>query len=143
MPNSLRHRVQQALSLTRSRNVWASRIAIQPSGRAGRFIQDIDNALDDGTIQDGEYGRLLDTDLIIRGRRGDRTVYVAVEASGVINDVDINRARDSAAILRRLYDAEAVPDVYGYSISGPQMRLERADEEAAREEALVFLEESD
>ena len=142
MPSSLRQRVERRLRLTRVRNIWSGKVAIQPPSIVERFARDVEKAVDDGIVQDGEDGRLLDTDMIIRGRRGDQIVYIAVEASGVINDEDINRARESAAILRRIYSTETIPAVYGYSIAGPQLRLARADDEAAREGVLIFLDES-
>ena len=66
--------------------------------------------------------------MVMMARRGETTVYVPVEASGVVNDADIERVRDSAAILRRLYPgAEVIPAVYGYSVAGPQVRSARAE----------------
>ena len=80
--------------------------------------------------------------MVILARRDETTVYVPVEASGVVNDDDIERVRDSAAILRRLYPgAEVIPIVYGYSIAGPQARSARADETADLEQVHVFLDD--
>ena len=81
--------------------------------------------------------------MVIMARRGETTVYVPAEASGVVNDDDIERVRDSAAFLRRLYpETEVIRAVYGYSIAGPQARFARADDTAGLEQVHIFLDDS-
>ena len=51
------------------------------------------------------------------------TVYIAVEASGVIGGGDISRVRQSADILEKMYGEDAIPAVYGFSIEPEQVKL--------------------
>ena len=70
----------------------------------------MEEALDNGKILDAEFNRLQDTDMVMRARDVDgRTVYVAIEASGVIGSGDIGRARRSALILTKMYSENAIP----------------------------------
>ena len=94
-------------------------------------------------IEDGQGGRLLDTAMVMMARRGETTVYIPAEASGVVSDDDVERVRDSAACLRRLYpESEVIPAVYGYSIAGPRVRFARADDAAGLERVDTFLDDS-
>ena len=66
------------------------------------------------------------------------TVYIAVEASGVIGSGDIDRARQSADILKKLYGEDAIPAVYGFSIESEQ--VEQAKPKDGLAEVHIFLE---
>ena len=136
---SLRQRLASTLDLTHPRTLWMAKHYVQPPGRAEEFNKEMQEALDNGKILDAEFNRLQDTDMVMRARDVDgRTVYVAIEASGVIGSGDIGRARRSALILTKMYSENAIPAVYGFSIAEPQTRqAEQTDEEA---EVLVYLE---
>ena len=142
LPASLLQRLAADLKLRRLRPVWLARGNALTRGRAYEYESRAENAVDEGTITDEEETRLLVTDMVVRALRveDDSVVYVAVEASGVINAHDISRARRSADILRRLYDTDAIPAVYGYGIAPEQTMQTEADEGAGRERVHIFLE---
>ena len=82
-------------------------------------------ALSDGTINNSEYTRLIDTDMIVRGRKvgGDSTVYAAIEATYSISRRDIDKVCRSANLIRRLFpDSDAHPLLYYIT---PNASLER------------------
>ncbi len=79
-----------------------------------RFNEAIWAALDDGLIDNSEYKRLLDTDLIVQGTVGDRNVaYCATEASYTPEADDVDKVSQSANILRKVFaDAEVYAALY-------------------------------
>ena len=83
-----------------------------------QFLNDVENALDSGTITERQYERILLTDLVVRASRkgGQGAVYFAVEASGTIARRDIDRAVTSSETIHDLYQTEAIPIVAGYRI---------------------------
>ena len=129
MHSRLRQRIGRALGLQKARALWTARIGAQATGRAEIFENLTDTAVDNGVITDSEAGRLLDTDMIMTGTRipGGELVHIAVEASSGIRTLDVNRARESASILQRLYGTEAIPVVYGYSIAQQQVNEAQPD----------------
>ena len=143
MTSRLRQQIGTALGLTTVRAVWTARNAAQAAGRARRFERDTEEASEIGTISHAEADRLIDTDMVLSGLKAmpGETVYIAVEASGVIKSHDIERARESADILRRLYDTEATPAVYGFRIEQPQVEEAQADPASNLPEVHVFMEE--
>ena len=66
------------------------------------------------------------------------TVYIAVEASGVIGSGDIDRACQSADILKKLYGEDTIPAVYGFSIEPEQVEQAKPGDDLA--EVHIFLE---
>ena len=123
--NKLPTPIIREFNVRHPRPVWAARIAgIRGSSR---FEDDVDAASDDGKITENEEHRLRVTDLIMRARRKSdgATIWFAVEASGVINIDDIDRARQSADAITKVYEQDAVPIVYGYHISDHQRRQAR------------------
>ena len=102
--------------------------AIAFGAHAQEFRDKMERAAEDGVISDDDEIRVNVTDLIIRSRRrSDRsTLWFAVEASGVINDDDVTRARRSADVIAEVYGQDAVALVYGYRIDDRQRKL--ADE---------------
>lgn len=123
--NKLPTPVRREFDVRHPRPVWAARIAgIRGSSR---FEDDVDAASDAGKITENEEHRLRVTDLIMRARRNSdgATIWFAVEASGVINIDDIDRARQSADAITKVYEQDAVPIVYGYRISDHQRRQAR------------------
>ena len=129
MHSRLRQRIGRALGLRKVRALWTARIGAQATGRAEVFENLTDAAVDDGVITDGEAGRLLDTDMIMTGTRvlGGELVHIAVEASSGIRTRDVNRSRESASILERLYGTEAIAVVYGYSLAEQQVSEAQPD----------------
>ena len=94
--------------------------ALYPAGSMQWFLNALYDAEENGRITDRHYRRILDTDMILRGRRrgGDEYVYVAMEVSNKLDRDDIDRAIMSAeAISRTLDGAEVLPAVYGREIS--------------------------
>ena len=99
--------------------------------------RDFDDAIAENGLSSAERGRILTTDLIMRGvrTRTGETVYVAAEASYTLDQNDVARAKESAENLARVFPgATVVPAVYG-AVIPPQVR--RAAEEGG---VLVFQE---
>ena len=121
--NKLPTPVRREFDVRHPRPVWAARIAGMFRG-GSRFEDDVDAASDAGKITENEEDRLRVTDLIMRARRKSdgATIWFAVEASGVINIDDIDRALQSADAITKVYEQDAVPIVYGYRISDHQRR---------------------
>ena len=107
--------------------IWSPGV-IDVSGNTREFLDRVEQALEDGIVDDDEEARLRVTDLVMRSqRKADRsTFWFTVEASGVINDDDITRSKQSANAIRKIFGEDAVPIVYGYGIHEDQVRL--ADE---------------
>ena len=101
--------------------------------RAGRIVMggqatDASIAFDDllydaytsGVIDKRERDRIIVTDMIVSAisRKSGARVYIAVEASYVIDIRDVTRARNSAEILAKAFpDAETYSAVYGRRIN--------------------------
>ena len=85
------------------------------------FTDRVDDAVLDGVITREQHERLMDTDLIVRARRGRdsrRSVYVAVEVANRLDDEDVGRVVDAGVALARMFPhAEVMTAVYGRSIS--------------------------
>ena len=105
-----------------------------------QFLDDVENALDSGTITEQQYERILLTDLVVRAsRKGSQgAIYFAIEASGTIARRDIDRAVTSSRTIHDLYQIEAIPVVAGY-------RIYRADRIYAEENRVrtIILEEEE
>jgi len=91
------------------------------------FSDVLESALDAGRIDDGQEVRINATDLIVRTqRKSDRArMWVAVEASDVIGQRDIERVRASSDALTAVFDEPALAVAAGYRIQAPDRR--RAD----------------
>ena len=105
-----------------SRELYRVRVvrAMYPSGSSPKFLNDVDDAIQDDTITARQYQRLMDTDLIVRGRRRDsaQDVYVALEVSNRLNRDDVDRVVESGEALALVYpSAEIQTAVYGRDIS--------------------------
>lgn len=95
--------IARAFSLRRLRIV---RLA-EHNRASERFNDAIWEALDNGVIDNGEYERLLDTDLIVQGSvSGGDVAFCASEASYTADADDIDKVSTSAGILRKVF-AEA------------------------------------
>ena len=116
--------VSREFSVRHVRPMWTPEI-IAPLGSAKEFYDRVEQALECGVIDEDDHLWVRATDLIMRSqRKTDRsTLWFAVEASGVINDDDITRSRQSANAIRKIYDQDVIPLVYGYGIRQVQMRL--------------------
>ena len=76
---------------------------------------------------------VLLTDIIIRAQNQQReTVWVAVEVSNVIDEHDITRSRDRAALLAQVHGQESMAVAAGHSIQPP-------DEARAKEAGVEVL----
>lgn len=131
LPKKLPTLLIREFDVRRTHPVWAASRAGM-FRRSPQFEDDIEAAADAGKITEHEAGRLQATDMIMRARRnsGGATIWFAVEASGVINTDDIERARQSADAIKKMYEQEVVPMVYGYRIPYPQR--EQAIEQGVR-----------
>lgn len=139
MPTRLRQRLAAELHLTTPRTLWLAEHYVQPPSRAEEFEVSRERAVDQSQITADESERLIDTDMVIQATsaQGDR-IHVAVEASGVIGRRDIDRARESANILKKMFGGDSIAAVYGFSIEPVQIEQAREKEDMA--EVHVFLE---
>ncbi len=140
MPTKLCDMMSASLDIRRLQIVWMARHQTPPMSRSEQFAQTLESATDSGTISDIQEGRLTRTDLIVRSLResdGSR-LWVTAEASGVIDQDDIERARQSALALNKIYGEDAIPAVYGYRISDRQR--EQAAAAPGLQEVHIFLE---
>ena len=87
----------------------------------------------DGLITDQQAQELESTDIIVIAEDGDnKTVYVVVEASIIVDDHDVNRALERATVLGRLTNAPVRAAVVGQDIS-------TANRERAHELGATFM----
>ena len=79
-----------------------------------RFNETIWTAMDIGLIDNSEYERLLDTDLIVEGTVGSGNIaFCATEASYTAETDDIDKVSESANILRKVFsNAEVYAALY-------------------------------
>ena len=105
----------------RVRPIWASIFEAMVDANL-QFEDDIDDAADAGKITEDEWILIRTTDLIMRALRNSdgATTWFAVEASAAVATSDIERARQSAHAITKMYEQDAIPLVCGYRISNPQ-----------------------
>ncbi|MCS6848057.1 MAG: hypothetical protein RMN52_10115 [Anaerolineae bacterium] len=91
-------------------------------------IPEVERAREDGRISDRDWRDLLALDVLIQGRIGAaeraRDVYLALEASSIINRTDVDRAFERAEILRGL-GLPVIPAVGGNEITPDAEALAR------------------
>ena len=82
------------------------------------FADSIAEAAENGTITNEQLQRIFATDVIVQCRhpQSSELVWVAVEVSGRVDEGDINRAVQSAQILRAVFAQEALSVVVGERI---------------------------
>ena len=90
-----------------------------------QFREVVEQADEDGLLDGQELGRILDTDIVIRGARRDTgvRVYVPIEVTFKIDRDDIQRAEKSTEILGRLFPSD---DVIGAVFGGEISEQDRA-----------------
>ncbi len=82
----------------------------------GDELEDLlETALQAGRITETEMQVLRVTDVIVRGLREGRTVWLTVEISGTIDRDDVQRALERAVLLARCVPDEVLPVVAGMS----------------------------
>ena len=101
---------------------------------AEEFADSVATAAEDGTITDEQLQRILATDVIVQCRhpQSSELVWVAVEVSGRVDEDDINRAVQSAQILRAVFDQEALSVVVGE-------RIDSQDAARAQQSGAAFI----
>ena len=116
MPKLLLPRLAQQLSLKRPRvqyhhNYW-------PTADYS-FMDKVEDACEDGAITVAQESRIRRADMVMNGRRRSdgEEVWIAVEASGLIGEKDIDRAAESAEILATVYKTETHAVVIGHRVS--------------------------
>ncbi len=114
LPQRIRAFLSQRLAL-RATRIMQSALGLEMGNELSEAVE---QAVDAGEISDAEETRILATDLILRARRkADRsTVWVAVEASHTVDGYDVERARESADILARVFRADSVAVAMGYGV---------------------------
>ena len=98
------------------------------------FADSIAEAAENGTITDEQLQRIFATDVIVQCRhpQSSELVWVAVEASGRVDEGDINRAVQSAQILRAVFAQEALSVVVGE-------RIDSQDAARAQQSGAAFI----
>ena len=116
LPGRVRARVEHLFNIRRTRVVRASTQYIAS--------HDFDDAIYDAEnshlLTESQRQRILNTDLIVRGRvlDTDKDAYVAVEASFTADDSDIARASRTASALGKVFpDTDVWAAVYCEDIS--------------------------
>ena len=82
---------------------------------SAEFNSAIYQALENGVLTEAEYDRILDTDMIVSGRRKGvpGLVYTAIEASYTVSRADIYKVNETASILDKvLSDVEIHAALY-------------------------------
>ena len=118
LTNKIPPLVSRHFDVRRIYPVWSDGF-LPANPRIQDFQTSVEGATDEGKITDDDETRLKVTDLIVRSQRKSdgSTLWFAIEASGVIGDEDITRAKQSSDVLRKVYNQDAMPLVYGYHIS--------------------------
>ncbi len=116
--------VSREFNVRRVRPIWTPEI-IAPLGTAKDFSDEVEQALGEGVIDEDDHLWVRAADLILRSQRKSdgSTLWFTVEASGTINDDDINQSHHSANAIKKIYDQDAISLVYGYRIQEAQVRL--------------------
>lgn len=124
LPQRIRPFLSQKLALRGARIMQS---ALGPD-QGNELSEAVERAADAGVITDAEETRILATDLILRARRkrNRSPVWVAVEASHTIDGYDVDRAHESAGVLRRMFGEDPVAAVMGYAVRADDRR--RAEE---------------
>lgn len=124
LPQRIRPFLSQKLALRGARIMQS---ALGPD-QGNELSEAVERAADAGVITDAEETRILATDLILRARRkrSQSPVWVAVEASHTIDGYDVDRAHESAGVLRRMFGEAPVAAVMGYAVRADDKR--RAEE---------------
>ena len=116
LPGRAASRLEYRFNIRRPRVVRTSTQYIP----AHDFDDAIYEASDTGILSEIQRRRILDTDLIVRGRSSDtgKDAYVALESSFTIDDSDIVRANRTASAIRKVFpDADVWAAVYCAEIS--------------------------
>ena len=130
LPGIIPPRVVREFGVKRPYVISSARNGADYQRRGDEFDEKIAQAADAGVISIDEETRVRVTDLILRSQRqsDNSSLWFAVEASGVIVENDIIRARTSANAIARVYEQDAVPIVCGYRIHpSDEERVEQAD----------------
>ena len=101
-------------TLLRVRNGQRVRVA-EMDDNSAEFNNAIFEALESDVLTEAEYDRLLDTDMIVSGRRpgSPSLIYTAIEASYTVSRADIYKVKETAAILDKvLSDVEIHAALY-------------------------------
>ncbi|MCS6951993.1 MAG: hypothetical protein RMK57_01055 [Bryobacterales bacterium] len=93
----------------------------------------LDDAVDAGRITRSERDEVLRLDLVVQGRLDDQEAYLAVEVSSAVDDFDVRRAAERAALLSKATGQLVIP-----AVAGSEVAAEVA-EAAARHNVRCFL----
>ena len=98
------------------------------------FNNDLFDANKEGVLSDREYGRLLNTDMIMSGiDLGGAEIHVVAEASFALTSSDIEKVLNSADLLRRMYPESDVRTALWY------VNVDDARRKAAEAEGVVLV----
>ena len=86
------------------RNGQRVRVA-EVDDNSDEFNNALYQALNDSTLSEAEYHRILDTDMILSGTLPGSSdlVYIAIETTYTVSRVDIYKVKETAAILGRVF----------------------------------------
>jgi chaperonin cofactor prefoldin len=93
----------------------------------------LDEAQDAGLITRQERDEILRLDVVVQGRLDAEEVYLAVEVSGTVDEIDVRRAAERAKLLEKATGQRVIPAVAGNEFTS------NTAEEATRYNVACFL----
>ena len=111
--------LQRHFQITNADILWVSTTSEKQD-----LLDLLDQAVESGAISDYESEDMERTDIVIRGSDPDgNPVHVVIEASLTVQESDIRRAADRAAILAKAVGGPTLAVVIGESIAGTDQEL--------------------
>ena len=95
-------------------------------GTAYEFSDLMEDSVDAGKLTEKQLYEIQCSNAVVRGVQDGETVYALAEIYLTVNQSDINRAAERAALLRQATGATAYPVVVGESV--PPQQLAQAEE---------------
>ena len=123
-----------AFRLRHDRPLRRNRLLRGKSQGMGEAFEELTSgAVERGLISEDEKLELQRADAVMSGQDGGTTVYFVGEFSITVNNTDIDRAINRAAILSKATGSRALPMVIGETIPRPQRTRAEAEQVAFRE----------
>ena len=97
---------------------------------SSEFNNVILSALRAGRITQGQYNRILDTDMVVSGAETEsgNPIYAVIEASYSLSGSDISKVCATAALVGRLFPGAVVKPVLYYLMPNERLEAEATDQ---------------
>ena len=97
---------------------------------SSEFNNIILSALRAGRITQGQYDRILDTDMVVAGTEteSDNPIYAVIEASYSLSGADVSKVCATAVLVSRLFPAVVVKPVLYYLTPNDRLEGEATDQ---------------